>query len=114
MPWQKLQEICLKRHPKQCKYYINYKQCKFDPCAFLHVEHIDESEHLKKENEVIFSKIKEINKTIKELKVKELETETFISKLMDIEKKLDNFTEIRQDIHKKDEVIDKLTQKVTD
>ena len=31
-----------------------------------------------------------------------------MSKLMDIEKKLDTFTEIRQDIHTKDELIDKL------
>ena len=105
---------CLKRHPKQCKYYINYKQCKFDPCAFLHVEHTDDSEHLKKENELILSKINDINKSIKELEVKEFETEKFISKLLDIEKKLDTFNEIRQDIHTNDEVIDILTQKVTD
>ena len=40
-----VKSCCLKRHPKQCKYYINYKQCKFDPSAFLHVGYTDKYEY---------------------------------------------------------------------
>ena len=29
---------CDKRHPKECKYYTNYRRCKFSPCKFSHIE----------------------------------------------------------------------------
>ena len=105
---------CLKRHPKHCKFYTNYKRCKFDPCAFLHVENINSFEYLKKENENILSKINDIDNSLKSLDAKELETENFIKKLIDIEKKLDVLTNVRQDIHTKDEIIDNLKQKVNE
>ena len=38
----------------------------------MHVEHSDKSEYLKKENKVILSKIKDINKTNKKIEAKEL------------------------------------------
>ena len=67
-----------------------------------------------KENEDILSKINDIDKSIKALEAKEFETENFIEKLMEVEKKLDNFTNVRQDTHTKDEIIDNLTKKVTE
>ena len=105
---------CLKRHPKQCKFFTSYKRCKFDPCAFRHVEQTDSFEYLKKENDVMLSKINDIDKSIKALEAKESETDNFIEKLIAIEKKLEIFTNVRQDIHTKDETIDKLTKKVTE
>ena len=45
---------CLKRHPKPCKFYAIYKRCKFDPCAFLHVENTNSFEYLKKERKRLF------------------------------------------------------------
>ena len=88
--------------------------CKFDPCAFLHVENTDTYEYLKNENEVILLKINDVNISIKALEEKELETKNIIEKLMEVEKKLEIFTNVRQDIHAKDEVIDKLIKKVTE
>ena len=105
---------CLKRHPKQCKFFSNHKMCKFDPCAFLHVENTDTFEYLKNENEVILLKINDVNISIKALEEKELETKTIIDKLMEVEKKLEIFTYVRQHIHAKDEVIDQLIKKVTE
>ena len=87
---------CLKQHPIQCKYYTNYKRCKFDPCAFLHVEHKDTFENLEKENEAILPKINDIDLSIKALEGNEFETEKFIEKLMEFDKKLEMFTNIRQ------------------
>ena len=29
--------MCQKRHPRECKYYRNFKICKFNPCKFSHV-----------------------------------------------------------------------------
>ena len=77
--------------------HIHYKHCKFDTCAFLHVNHTDKSKDLKRKIEVILSKINDINNTNKELEAKIRNR-----KLLDIETKLDTFTEIRQDIHTKD------------
>ena len=105
---------CLKRHPNQCKFYTKYKRCKFDPCAFLHIEEKNTFEILEKENEVILSKINDINKSIKDLEAKEVESENFIEKLVNIEKKLEIFTNIREEIYTKDEVIESLTKKVTE
>ena len=28
---------CIKSFPKECKYYRNYKRCKFNPCKFLNI-----------------------------------------------------------------------------
>ena len=105
---------CLKRHPKHCKFYANYKRCKFDPCAFLHVENMNSFEYLKKENENILLKINDIDNSLKSLDAKELETKNFIEKLLDIEKKVDILTNVRQDIHTKNEIIDNLKQKVNE
>ena len=105
---------CLKRHPKHCKFYKNYKRCKFDPCAFLHTDDTDTFEYLKKENQSILLKLNENDKSIKALKAKEIETENLIGKLLEIEKKIEIFTNIRQDIHTKDEIIDDLRKKVTE
>ena len=102
---------CLKRHPKHCKFYANYKRCKFDPCAFLHVETMNSFEYLKKENENILLRINDIDNFLKSLDAKELETENFIEKLLDIEKKVDILTN-GQNIHTKNEIIDNLNQKV--
>ena len=82
---------CFKRHPKQCKYYYNYKRCNFDPCAFLPVVTTNTLEFLNNENEVIMTKINDINKSIEALAANEKETEHFKDKLMEIERKNRHF-----------------------
>ena len=32
---------CTKRHPKECRYFAEYKYCKFRACAFAHSERIE-------------------------------------------------------------------------
>ena len=56
---------CVRRHPKECKYYRKYKRCKFDPCRYLHKENnIDE---ILKAKENIDLKIKKIEDKIAEI-----------------------------------------------
>jgi hypothetical protein len=45
---------------------------------------------------------------------KAFETEKFIQKLMEVEKKLNIFTNIIQEIYTKDETIDNLTKEITE
>jgi hypothetical protein len=51
------------------------------------------------------SKIIDIDKSTKAIKEKVFETKNFIDKLMEIEKKLENFSNVRQDMHTKDEIV---------
>ena len=54
--------------------------------------------------------INDIDKSTKALQAKEVETESFIGTLMEIEKRLE-ILYVRQDIHTKDEIINKTWQK---
>ena len=50
--------ICLSRHPKACRYYRDYGRCKFNPCAFLHLENENRIlEDLRKEREVLNARV---------------------------------------------------------
>ena len=74
--------MCTFRHPKVCKFYRDYRYCKFDPCMFLHVEKENDPqiEKLKKENERILKEIENHELNIKELNKKILQSEDFIDK----------------------------------
>ena len=78
-----------KRHLKQCKLHSNHTRCKFDLCAFIHVEATNALEFMKTENEALLLNINDINKYIEALEAKASETHNFIDKLMEIEKKLE-------------------------
>ena len=54
---------CSQRHPRECRYYREYKRCKFTPCKYTHILHIsNESEigKLKKDHLESVAKIKEL------------------------------------------------------
>ena len=72
---------CSLRHPKTCKYYMEFKMCKFVPCAFKHIESNDDTEKLKKENKVLLEKIDIIGKDLEILFQKEVESASIIEKL---------------------------------
>ena len=36
--------LCTKRHPKECRYFADYKYCKFRACTFAHSEIIEKGE----------------------------------------------------------------------
>ena len=42
---------CRFRHPRPCKYYKRHRRCKFDLCAFLHIDSDGGFEKLKSENQ---------------------------------------------------------------
>ena len=67
------QITCDKRHPKECKYYTNYRRCKFNPCKFAHKENIHDVKF-----EELVAKVDTIEETLKakqnvELKIKEMD-----------------------------------------
>ena len=76
---------CERRHPKKCKYYRDYGQCKFDPCMFSHTRDDDGIDALRKEIETVGENIIELDNKLKELDLKLLESETTLEKLIRIQ-----------------------------
>ena len=52
---------CTLRHPVTCKFFRKYNRCKFDPCAYKHVENNDDIDKLKNQNQTLSEKIKAID-----------------------------------------------------
>ena len=81
----------MSRHPKACIYYRDYGRCKFNPCAFLHLENENSIlEDLRKEREVLNAKIAEVDSALEVSKVREIELVGFVDKLKLTETKLDD------------------------
>ena len=57
---------CMLRHPKLCRFFIQYKNCKFDPCRFEHVQKETDIEKLILENQKIQEKLTYFETTLKE------------------------------------------------
>ena len=59
---------CNLRHPINCKFYTKYNYCKFNLCAFLHMEKKNSIENLHQENKSMQKKIdlleEKLDKTI--------------------------------------------------
>jgi hypothetical protein len=103
---------CLLRHPKNCKYYTNYGRCKFDPCAYKHIDNQNTFERNTQENEIIKAKLKHIEEQLKELNEKEIETKLNMEKLKKIEEKVEDMKSYKEDMKTKDDVIEELTRKL--
>ena len=67
---------CIKRHPKECKFYRNYKRCKFNPCKFSHMvsnQNYDEKlKEMSKKQETLEENLQEKIHII-DLKLKEID-----------------------------------------
>ena len=50
---------------------MNYDRCKFDPCAFKHIENMKSSENIKHEREKVMSKLINDELALKSLEEKE-------------------------------------------
>ena len=96
--------LCSLRHPKICRYYREYKRCKFNPCAYKHEDDEKTIDTLMKENKTMSEKIEQIVLDIKILTEKE-------KKFEDIIQKLNNFENI---VIEKNEKIEKLDDKIKD
>ena len=68
---------CNLRHPKICKFYGEYRKCKFDPCMFRHVDQANDTDiqSLKKQNVKLLSSIEIIENDLKHLQTKIQESE---------------------------------------
>ena len=104
---------CSLRHPNVCKFYRDLGRCKFDPCAFLHIENENSLDSLKKQNDEILEKISKLDDTIKELDNKIIESKLLQEKLKIVENKMDHFKSFESDAYKKDCLIEELTKKVS-
>ena len=59
---------CNLRHPRKCKYYMEYNRCKFSPCAYLHVEKNEvRNNEVNEKFENIFKILKEKDDVIEKL-----------------------------------------------
>ena len=111
---------CIRRHPKECRYYRKYRRCKFDPCKFLHSDNnIDE---ILKTKESIDLKLKLIDDKIKKLDDEIIASESFYAekhqKLMDdFENRIEifetNLNTLKISIFEKDNHIQSLEAKVS-
>ena len=82
---------CLSRHPKVCKFYNYYRRCKFNPCAFLHVDKDASIEEMKRENVLISEKIRKTEEAIQELDDQLAFFKNLDEKSLIVENKLDKF-----------------------
>ena len=59
---------CNLRHPRECRYYREYRRCKFDPCKFTHIDNVSENfDQIRKIKDNIDVKIAEIDDKINKL-----------------------------------------------
>ena len=89
-------QTCNLRHPITCKFFRKYNYCKFNPCAFLHVEK-DSIEKLGSEN-------KNMQKRFDLLEEK-------LDKALETINCLDKFNTLENIIHQKDLEIETLKKK---
>jgi DNA repair exonuclease SbcCD ATPase subunit len=83
-------EVYTFRHPKICKFFWNYGQCKFDPCAYLHKDNDNSFWKLKQENEILQEKINNIDQALNNLNDQEHETWSTIDKINEVKSNLDD------------------------
>ena len=49
---------------KTCKFYKEYKQCKFNPCAFKQIKNGDDLGNIVNENKELLKKLSEIERNL--------------------------------------------------
>ena len=85
-----------------------YKRCKFDPCAYKHIQNHSDIEDPKNKNQALLVKIDSIDKGLKLLNEKETEAKVVIEKLNQMEVKFDLL------IKQRDEKIEHLEMQLKD
>lgn len=107
---------CMLRHPRPCRYHRDFGRCKFNPCAYLHVETENGIiEQINKEREIIKSKLAEVENTLEILNAKEIELTSIIDKLHQTEDKVNavekKVEELEAKLKERDNLIVKLLEK---
>ena len=105
---------CIKRHPKECKYFRNYNRCKFNPCKFVHTanandekikeltEKVNKIEDNFNEKDDIELKINEINEKLKVLE----SLETSIMNKIEASKRFESDEELFKTVEKRVETFE--------
>ena len=85
--------MCSLRHPRICRFFKEYKRCKFDPCAYKHEDSDIIIRSLKEENKAILVKLENLSKDIEILNEKERDSEEMIENLKHFDSLLKNKNE---------------------
>ena len=85
--------MCFLRHPKICRFFKEYKRCKFNPCAYKHEDIDNIVKTLKEENKAISEKMENLSKDIELLNEKERESKGIIEKLRNFDSMMKNKNE---------------------
>ena len=119
--------LCEKRHPKLCRYFLNYGRCKFDPCSYSHADATFKSSEIEKVHnviedirkemfafkEILLSKTEKINLMEQKLETEMMSVKTLVQTLKETTElhqlKLEVFQE---EFHTYSEVVDTLENKI--
>ena len=104
---------CKFRHPKICYWYSEYGRCKFDPCAFKHVE--SPTRQIESDMEILR---REHSKTVETMMREKVDLKKQIEicdkKLAEIDKYLHKFQTLENIVSEKDTIIEILQKKISD
>ena len=83
---------CVKRHPKKCKYYAEYKYCKFRSCAFANSQRIEHGEvnELRQDIEYMKHEIGILQLTVQSLITVRQQNEDIISAICTLKEEIEN------------------------
>ena len=79
---------CMLRHPKLCKFFKQYKRCKFDPFRFVHVEKGNDLQKLIFENQKTLHKINKCEQILKEKEHLENDIKNCNEKIVQLEENI--------------------------
>ena len=77
--------MCSLRHPRMCRFFKEYKCCKFDPCAYKYEDNDIVIKTLKEEIKAVYEKMKKLSKDIELLNEKERKSEGIIVNLQNFD-----------------------------
>ena len=96
------------RHPKLCRFFIQYKNCKFDPCRFEHVEKETDIEKLILENQKIQEKLTYFETTLNEKEHSENEVKNCEEKMIQLEEKIKNLEKEETNVLNKRNILQRI------
>ena len=99
---------CMLRHPKLCKYFAQYKQCKFHPCRFEHVEMETDLEKLQLDNQKTSEKVSNLEQILKEKEHLENDIKNCDERIVQFEEVI---KKLEKTIHDRNESLNEILKK---
>ena len=92
---------CKLRHPRICKFYREFRKCKFSEwCSYVHIENENDLDDLKKENEKMLTNIE------KEIYEKDKVIEDLVKRVSELERKITEKDENMKNLEEKLNLVD--------